>query len=239
MQVPGGHARSLPPEVAHLVEQGYLVQPIADLEVLNTTRRVAQTADEPVENQGRKYPLVVNGTFYGGSDPVGLIVRDGLLDTGGYPICADRGGLARLRDGTIVVGRTQGGRMDQIAAAFGATADNPVEEAMGGGALLIEHGSALSDEDLKNRQNFKQGGGGIHAEQMRKTTHSLVGIRKGMAFHIWAKSKDGATIQSELLAAGFEALVMLDGGGAGFYDDGTTRSTARSPALTGLGITTR
>lgn len=239
MQVPGGHARSLPPDVAHLVEQGYLVQPIADLEVLNTTSRVARKADEPVESQSHNFSLLANGTFYGGRDPVGLIVRDGVLDTGGYAICAERGGVARLRDGAIVVGRTQGGRMDQIAAAFGATADNPVEEAMGGGALLIDHGGAVSDEDLRNRQNFKQEGGGIHAEQMRKTTHSLVGIHKGMAYHVWAKSKDGATIQRELLAAGFQSLVMFDGGGAGFYDDGTTRSTARSPALTGLGITTR
>jgi hypothetical protein len=74
---------------------------------------------------------------------------------------------------------------------------------------------------------------------MRQTTHSLMGIRDGAAYHIWAKNKTGAQIQKELAAAGFQSVVMFDGGGAGFYDDGTTRSTARDPALTGLGITTR
>ncbi|MFM1872856.1 MAG: hypothetical protein RL398_2278 [Planctomycetota bacterium] len=240
-QPPGGAARAaaLPAAVAELKAIGYLVQPIVDVEVLNTTKRVARPADAAVEGQKPNFDVVANGTFYGGRDPVGPIVRDGVLDTGGYAICFERGGIARLRDGSIIIGRTGGGTLEQVAAAFGATADNPVEEAMGGGALLVEGGRMVSDEDLRDRQNFKQGAGGIRAAQMRKTTHSVVGMRAGMAFHLWVTAKSGAELQSELHAAGFDAVVMFDGGGAGFYDDGTTRSTARDPALTGLGITTR
>ncbi len=229
----------VPAPVEALVAQGYLVVGVADFEVLSAVGSAAQAADGAVAASKGSYDVVANGTFYGGKDPVGPIVRDGIRDTGGYAICAERGGLARLKDGTIVVARTCGGAAAQLAAAFGATPANPVEEAMGGGALLIEHGEAVSDADLRDRQNFKQGQGGIQAAQMRKTTHSLMGIRDGLAFHVWAKNKSGAEIQRELAAAGFTALVMLDGGSAGSYDDGATVVTARSPALTGLGITAR
>lgn len=240
-QRPGQAAKgdALPAPVQQLRERGYLVQPVVDFEALNTTARTATPKDAAVETQKPHFHVVANGTFYGGGDPVGPIVRDGALDTGGYAICHQRGGVARLRDGTIVVARTRGGTAAQVAEAFGATADNPVEEAMGGGALLIEGGRIVGDDDLRTRQNFKQGAGGIDAAQMRKTTHSLMGIRDGAAFHLWAKKKGGAELQQELHAAGFAAVVMFDGGNAGFYDDGATRSAARSPALLGLGITVR
>lgn len=229
----------VPEAIRALAAKGYIVTPAADVEVLNTVGGPSQKGDAAVASQGPKFDVVANGTFYAGRDPVGPVVRDGKRDTTGYGMCAERGGLARLADGSLVVGRTRGGNNDQIAAAFGATKDNPVEEAMGGGALLIEGGRAVSDKDLRERQNFKQGQGGIGAAQMRQTTHSLFGIANGQAYHVWAKSKSGATIQKELLAAGFTSLVMLDGGGAGFFDDGATRSTARDPALTGLGVTRR
>lgn len=229
----------MPEAIRALAAKGYVVTPTADVEVLNTVGGPAQKGDAAVASQGPKFDVVANGTFYAGRDPVGPIVRDGKRDTGGYGMCAERGGVARLQDGSIVVGRTRGGNADQVAAAFGATKDNPVEEAMGGGALLIESGKAVSDKDLRERQNFKQGQGGINAAQMRQTTHSLMGIANGQAYHVWAKAKSGAQIQKELLAAGFTSLVMLDGGGAGFFDNGSMRSTARDPALTGLGITAK
>ena len=240
-QRPGSSESKAPvPEgIRALAAKGYIVTPTADMEVLNTVGGPKQKGDAAVSSQGPKYDVVANGTFYAGRDPVGPIVRDGLRDTGGYGMCADRGGVARLKDGSIVVGRTRGGNADQVAAAFGGTKENPVDEAMGGGALLIEGGRSVSDKDLRERQNFKQGVGGIQAAQMRQTTHSLMGIANGQAYHIWAKAKSGAQIQKELLAAGFTSLVMLDGGGAGFFDNGSTRSTARDPALTGLGITAR
>jgi hypothetical protein len=240
-QRPGSAQASAPvPEgIRALAAKGYIVTPAADMEVLNTVGGPGQKGDAAVASQGPKYDVVANGTFYAGRDPVGPIVRDGMRDTGGYGMCADRGGVARLKDGSIVVGRTRGGNADQISAAFGASKDNPVDEAMGGGALLIEGGRTVSDKDLRERQNFKQGVGGIQAAQMRQTTHSLMGIANGQAYHVWAKAKSGAQIQKELLAAGFTSLVMLDGGGAGFFDNGSTRSTARDPALTGLGITKR
>lgn len=229
----------LPPEVRALADLGYLVRAVADLEVLNTTKRTATPPDAEVATQKPNFDVVANGTFYGGADPVGPIVRDGQLDTGGYGICAARGGVARLRDGTIVVARTCGGEAAKVTEAFGATSDNPVEEAMGGGALLLEGGQAVSDEDLRERQNFRQGDGGIQAAQMVKTTHSLMGIRDGVAYHLFARNKSGAELQQDLGAAGFSAVVMFDGGSASFYDDGQTQSAGRSPALLGLGLTVR
>lgn len=231
-------AAPVPKEIQALAAKGYIVTPTADMEVLNTAGG-GQKGDAAIAAQGPRYDVVANGTFYAGRDPVGPVVRDGKRDTGGYGMCAERGGVARLKDGSIVVGRTRGGKDDEVASAFGGTRENPVEEAMGGGALLIENGRAVSDKDLRERQNFKQGAGGIGAAQMRQTTHSLMGIRDGQAYHVWAKAKSGAQIQKELLEAGFQSLVMLDGGGAGHFDDGKTRSTARDPALTGLGITRR
>lgn len=236
---PGRGDADLPHDVRALAERGYLVRAVTDFEVLNTTARTATPPDGVIAEQKPNFDVVANGTFYGGADPVGPVVRDGQLDTSGYGICAERGGVARLRDGTIVVARTCGGGAAQLADAFGATSDNPIEEAMGGGALLLEGGRVVADDDLRERQNFRQGEGGVRAAQMVKTTHSLMGIRDGVAYHIWVMKKSGAELQEELRAAGFSAVVMFDGGGAGFYDDGQTRSTARSPALLGLGLTVR
>lgn len=147
--------------------------------------------------------------------------------------------MAVLQDGTIVVGRADGRSAEDIQRAFGAEG-NPVKDFMGGGALLIEGGLAVSDQDLRTRQRFDQGGGGIQAQQMRQTAHVLVGIRDGQAFAIVAHEKSGAQIQKDLLAFGFDAVVKYDGGSGAYVRDGTGGSAEyRGKNSTGLGIRTR
>ncbi len=228
--------QDLPPEVRKRLEaRGYILYPVNSLDVLNA--KAKENPDAPLSRQkvgSGGYRAVTSGTFYAGQEPVGAIMRDGKLDTPGVDKAKNRGGIAVLQDGSIVVGRMHGNTPKEIQDAFGEK-DNPVWDFMGGGALLIEDGRKVTSEDLKNRQRFDQGGGGLDAQQMRKTDHIVAGVREGRFFVIVAKNKTGREIQNDLAGAGFSVVVKLDGGsGAYARDSRGVRTGGQNP--TGLGI---
>ncbi len=241
-QQPGSpQARDPLPDFSRLQRLGYTVYPIAAVDVLYAAAKQGPDAALAAQPQGGGgYDAVLSGTFT--TDYVqsaGPIMRDGRLDTQGHEKAAGRGGMAVLQDGTIVVGRADGRSAEDIQRAFGAPG-NPVRDFMGGGALLIEGGLAVSDQDLRSKQRFDQGGGGIQAQQMRQTVHVLVGIRDGQAFAIVAHEKSGAQMQKDLLASGFDAVVKYDGGSGAWVRDGAGGSPEyRGRNSTGLGIRTR
>jgi len=234
-------AAARPPDLSALARLGYTVYPIAQVDVLYSAAKAGKDKPLAEQPQGKGgYDAVLSGTFT--TDYVqsaGPIMRNGKMDTQGHEKAKNRGGLAVLADGSIVVGRAQGRTSEEVQASFGSKG-NPVTDFMGGGALLVEGGRAVSDADLRTSQRFDQGGGGINAQQMRSTNHVLVGIRDGQAFAIVATDKSGAQMQKELMANGFDAVVKYDGGSGGFARDGAGGAPEyRGRNSTGLGITTR
>lgn len=238
---PGSASATAPlPDLSRLQRAGYQVEPIASMDVLYSNAK--QNPDRPLSKQpvGKGgYDLVASGTFT--TDYVqsaGPIMRDGKLDTPGHEKAERRGGVAVLADGTIVVGRGDGRNTQDIQKTFGRD-DAAVKDFMGGGALLIENGKVVSDQDLRTTQRFDQGGGGIRAQQMRRTHHVLVGIRDGQAFVILANDKDGATMQKDLVGSGFDSVVKFDGGSGGYWRDGAGGADYAGTNTTGLGVRRR
>jgi hypothetical protein len=241
-QRPGVDSNARPPvDLAGLARAGYTVYPMAAVDVLYSGAK--KGPDAPLSQQplgGKGYDAVLSGTFT--TDYVqsaGPIVRDGKMDTQGHAKATGRGGMAVLQDGSIVVGRAEGRTNEQVQSTFGAPG-NPVRDFMGGGALLVENGKAVGDADLRGRQQFDQGGGGIQAQQMRTTQHVLVGIRDGEAFALVAHEKSGASMQRDLTGFGFDAVVKYDGGSGAAVRDGAGGSPEyRGKNSTGIGIHTR
>lgn len=232
--------KELPHDLAQkLKSKGYLVYSVNSLNVLNAaaSQNKDQTLRQQKVGQGG-YKLVTSGTFYyhnGAQNvPAGAVMRDGVLDTPGVPKAAERGGIAVLKDGSIVLGRMTGSSSADIQNRFGQP-NNPVVDFLGGGALLIENGKIVSSEDLKSKQKFDQGGDGIYAQQMRKTDHIVVAIRDGRCFVIVARNKTGKQIQEDLAQFGFDTVIKLDGGSGAYARDAAGQITGGTNP-TGLGI---
>ena len=230
-----------PPDLSALARLGYTVYPIDKVEVLYAAAKKVPDAGLSAQKQGSGgYDAVLSGTFT--TDYVqsaGPIMRDGQMDTQGHAKAQGRGGMAVLKDGSVVIGRANGRTAEEVQGTFG-TKDNPVRDFMGGGALLVEGSKAVSDADLYERQRFDQGAGGINAQQMRTTQHVLVGIRDGQAFAIVANERSGAQMQKDLVAHGFDSVVKYDGGSGAYARDGAGGSPEyRGKNSTGLGVKTR
>lgn len=230
-----------PPDLSALSRLGYVVYPIEQVEVLYAAAKKGPDASLSAQKQGAGgYDAVLSGTFT--TDYVqsaGPIMRNGQMDTQGHAKAQGRGGMAVLKDGSVVIGRADGRTAEEVQGTFGSK-DNPVQDFMGGGALLVEGSKAVSDKDLYERQRFDQGGGGIRAQQMRTTMHVLVGIRDGQAFAIVAKERSGAQMQKDLIAHGFDSVVKYDGGSGAYARDGAGGSPEyRGKNSTGMGIKTR
>lgn len=241
-QRPGSaEAKRPPPDLSALKRLGYTVYPIDKVDVLYSAAKKAPDAGLSGQKQGAGgYDAVLSGTFT--TDYVqsaGPIMRDGKMDTQGHAKATNRGGMAVLADGSVVVGRAKGRTAEEVNGTFGSES-NPVKDFMGGGALLVEGSKPTSDKDLYEKQRFDQGGGGIRAQQMRATMHILVGIRDGQAFAIVAHNKTGAVMQKELVANGFDSVVKYDGGSGAYARDGAGGSPEyRGKNSTGMGIRTR
>ncbi|HVG18137.1 MAG TPA: hypothetical protein VNI02_03725 [Blastocatellia bacterium] len=253
----GDAARRPPIQFPTLDPSNYNVYPIDTVEVINADKHV-KNPDKPLA--GRQAiagvcDVVANGSFTfqnaGGTEMFAAapVMRDGKLDNAGLPKTWNRGGMAVLRDGSIVLGQQPGppgnispARRDSevervIKEEFGEY-QNPVKDFMGGGALLIKDGVAVSSQDLYERQRFDNGGQGLRAEQFRTTNHTLVGVCAGQAFLIIAKGQSGLEMQQKLLRAGFGSVLMFDGG-AGFYWRDTSGNRGDGSNLLGLCVKTR
>lgn len=164
--------------------------------------------------------LIISGTFTAGDyrQSVGPIMRNGILDTKGVRKASGRGGIALYDDGTFAIGRAKGGEFAAIQDGY-FRPGRTVTSFMGGGALLIESGSAVSGADLAFRQRFDQGGFGLNATQFRRTPRVLLGVRDGYCYVLVANAKTGGEIQRDLIAAKFESVVMFDGSSGLFVRD--------------------
>ncbi|MCK6549616.1 phosphodiester glycosidase family protein, partial [Myxococcota bacterium] len=220
--------------------RGFVVRPVQTLTVLSTL--APKDADAPLARQKvgpGGFDAVVNGGFYFDSKGVtyaaGPVVRAGVLEATGVPKSAHRGAIAIRDDGTILIGRQRGATLAALEARFG-----PLRALMGGGALLIEDGVKVSSADLaraasEGGQQFDQGAGGLNAQQMRRTFHTVLAIRDGQLYVVGAVDKTGAEIRDQLFAAGFDSAVKFDGGSGGYFREaGATRSAGRAPL--GFGI---
>jgi hypothetical protein len=241
---PGSVAARKPPlRFPTLRPPTYFIYPIDSINVINADGRLKQR-DKPLAEQ-KIIPgtcdVVANGSFTTrmtgkkGVFAIVSVMRDTRLDNAGIPKTWGRGAVAVLKDGSVVIGRQRkigsgipparvGGEIRRAIEEEFGEANNPVFDFMGGGALLIENGKRLSreelSEDLFTNQGFDNGGRGLAAEQFRKSDHTLVAIREGQAFLIIARSKDGKTLWEDLKQAGFTSVVMFDGGGGFYWNDG-------------------
>lgn len=239
-QIPGSEALTRPAAALGALEaQGFVVRPVRALTVLNT---LAPSGDAPLARQrvgAGGFDAVVNGGFYfdsnGKTYAAGPVVRGGVLEASGVPKSANRGAIAIRTDGAIVIGRQKGATLAALEARFG-----PLRALMGGGALLIEDGVKVSSADLARPasaggQQFDQGGGGLSAQQMRRTFHTVLAIRDGQLYLVGALGQTGAEIRDRLFAAGFDAAVKFDGGSGGYFrEPSATRSAGRAPL--GFGV---
>ena len=214
---------------------------------------------QPLDRRKGGYDLVVSGTFYANPEsdwrvmaPLGTIIRGSVLQR--IPNLAsatdpsdNRGGVAVLKDGTIVVARAKGRQEAEVKAQFGQPG-NGVVQFMGGGALIIENGKRVESDRLKDDQKFS---GGIGAAQFRDTSHVVIATYKNRAFVLIALDMTGGKMQADLLdfqigseRVGFDAAVMFDGGGGcyarsadGNNDALTEYCSGWNP--TGFGVYTR
>ena len=222
----GSPAANLPlTALGRLEVMGYRVLSIRDLRVLNTDTDV--NAPDPawhLATIGQGTDILLSGTFTYDMpyryhmNPVGTVLRNGIMEAVGLDRAQQRGAVAVLTDGSIVLGRSQGNGEVEIQTVFGE-GELRVRDFMGGGAMLVEYGQPVSTHDLREVQGFTSGQGGINATQLQKSDHVVLGIRKGQAFALWAKAKTGREIRSELLDLGFASVVKFAGGSAAFLRD--------------------
>lgn len=221
---------------ASLQRLGFHVYAVRSLQVVHADPRLTRP-DLPL----RRLPLghrqlIVSGTFYAGSggrrSAVGAVVRNGQLDTRGLDKAADRGGLAIASDGSIRMGRAAGNHLDDIRRVFG-----DVDHFLGGGALLIEHGRAVSSYDLAARQHFDQGGGGFACQQLRgAAARTVVAMRGSQAYVLVTPPVTGLRLQRLLARSGFHSAVLFDGG-SGAYAREHGRTLRNGQNVTGLLVT--
>lgn len=244
--------------LAAIEGKGYDVFPVDSLDILNSgapphesgganSHQILPDDSLAEELASGKYDAVTNATFKSGQVPLGVVVRDGVVDPNSWftpggeleQKTRNRGGVAVLDDGTIVVARTNGISKAEIDAAFGGE-NRTVDQFVGGGALLIENGAAVSGSDLYTKQWFRQGlspgnTNGLSAEQMRKDYHTFVGVLQRQVFVVQTtKAKTAKLVQTELRAKGFTSLVKFDGASGFFSPTGIKHSNP-----TGFGIHTR
>lgn len=230
------------PDLSALRAEGYWIQPVASLDVLNSAAAVSPDASL---RRVSGFDVVTSGTFYyaagGALHPAGAVMRDGVLETSAPAKTAHRGGLAIREDGSVIIGQQQGNAAADIQGVFGY--GSPVVDFMGGGALLIADGQkvdvrVLGGDATEGGQQFDQGGRAFASGQMRRTDHIVFAIRDGQLYVIGARGKGGQAIQDQLFAAGFTAAIKYDGGSGSYLRHGSSAVFSNSNP-TGFGITLR
>lgn len=197
----------------------YLLKSIGDLRVLDARAEpAAQSRDvRTVHPREVDADIIVSGTFHTGRDPVGPLVQEGRWVTpGAWP--HGRGGVAVLADGSVRIGFYPEPSEAAVRAAF-ERPGTPLREFMGGGALIVEEGAAVSSADLEGRQRFR---GGVDAAQFEATArHTMIAVHAdGQPYLIIdVGRKPLAAMQEDLVAAGFREAIMFDGGNAFGYED--------------------
>ncbi len=220
-----GASRVEPPSLP----QGYILAPIASLRALYGPQEPAATGRDIRTVHPREVgaDIVVSGTFHNGRGPVGPVVTGGRwLTSGVWP--HGRGGVAVLANGEVRVGFYPEATERAVRATF-ERPGAPLREFMGGGALIVESGRAVTSEDLATRQRFR---GGAAAPQFEATArHTLIGVhRDGRAYLVVeTNARRLSDLQAELVRAGFTDVVLFDGGNAFGYEDARRTLFGRVP----------
>ncbi|MBU1109659.1 MAG: hypothetical protein KKB51_23465 [Candidatus Riflebacteria bacterium] len=214
--------------VSILAAKGYKAYPIAELKVLFSGGGLGakQKLAPPLPKQkigSGGYDVVTNGTFFGYTDkcyPLGTVIRNGILDYEcKHPKTQNRGGIAVLNSGKIVIKGAQGGTPEDIKREFGQPCD-PVKDYIGGGVLLRANKETFPGEQIFYEQQFNdmQSGydnsdNGLKAKQMYRTWHVVFGLHQQNPYLIIpAKKKDAQAFQKELEKAGFSDVIEFNGG---------------------------
>jgi hypothetical protein len=213
-------------------ETKFVGHPIQTLTVLNSTAGTINrdlSLSQFYNKNKKKIDVVVNGTFFDTDSklPAGSTIRHAghsfYKDASGG-ISKNRGGVAVLADGRIILGTARGHDVGNIENRFG-TGGQPVHQFMGGGALLVNSRYNVTSNDLRDQQDFDQGGGGFQAPQFRSTKHCVVAVLKGQAYLLVNKvDMTGKQLQAELAKHGFETAIKFDGGSKCYYNDGDLAS---------------
>jgi len=219
---------------------GYTLVPIETLKILNCDPQ-ARYPDQPLRflaDQGI-YDAVLSGSdtqlVFGAypRPPHGPVLRNGKLDTEGSGRSHFRGTVAVLKDHTVVMGRSDGASHRDLNKRFGQSG-NPLTDALGGGALLIENGHKVRHLDLLQVQLIGKGPDGMRARCMRHDVHVLMGIQKGQAYAGWCVGKSAFDIQNDFHAFEFGTLIKFAYGAGVFFDDCIDRMNGVNG--TGFGI---
>ena len=151
-------------KLGELQSCGYRIYPVSTLQVLHCDPLIPG-ADRELNQLIEDFDVVTSGTYRslrpgGRLVSQGPVVRHGKLETPGNRKTWNRGGVAVLEDGTVVVDRMDGGTLGEIQHRFGQP-NNPVIQFLGGGAVMVENGQKIQSTDVHGRQEFqrRQGSG--------------------------------------------------------------------------------
>ena len=229
------------PDLSALEDQGYTLVPIQAVQVLYGNPHAARADASLIQLANRKeFDVILSGpdaslVSGGGSRPPhGPVYRHGKSDTEGTGRGHFRGTVAVLQDGSIVMSRADGAGAKDLRSRFGQPG-NALHAALGGGALLLEHGRFVEDLDLMRNQLFGGIPGGIRGKSMLRGPHSIMAIRKGKAYAAWCHTKSALDIRDDFRAFEFGAVIKFSHGSSVFYDDGENRLNGQN--ATGFGIT--
>jgi len=217
---------------------GYIAEVVDKLDILLCKKGLSgRKADKKLDEVaiGDKYDVVVNGTFFTGTEPLGAIIIDGVLEHHRkLPKIKKRGALAVMEDGSYAIALTEDDTQEGVTANFKTPGKpkNKVKNLMSGGALIISNGENLSGGDILLEQQFDQPRAGLKgkitsawdSEQLRATDHTVFALRKGQLYVIvtprgakqtnqkQVNETSGLQIQKKLLKHGFDVAVIFDGG---------------------------
>lgn len=216
---------------------GYIAEVVDKLDILLCKKGLSgRKADKKLDKIpiGDAYDVVVNGTFFTGTEPLGAIIIDGEFEhLPKHPKIGKRGALAVMEDGSSAIAQTEDDTREGVMANFNTLGKpkNKVKNLMPGGALIISNGEGLDGGDIFKYQQFDQARADLKkeitsawdSEQLRATDHTVFGLHKGQLYLIVTpragkpanqkqiNETSGQRIQTNLLRLGFDAAVIFDG----------------------------
>lgn len=220
-------------------KETFEIVPIKEIRIKNAFQKgIGRLFDSDVKN-GKSYDYYTNGTYFEAQGtryiPCGSIIAEDRNFECNYERVENRGGLAILNSGVIIIKQTNSNKLEDIKNRFAEKYEiedivlpelqvkDEVFEFIGGGALIINSGQSISGSDLYSKQQFVQMTGdnlnstnGFNSMQLQnRVRRIMVAKYNEIAFLLIVKGavKD---IQKSLLNHGFSDLITFDGSGGLF-----------------------
>ena len=209
--------------LAKLRSYGHKVFPINELSVIVKKGSSVNYSDLKSNNCS----ALLSGTFFGGNyNPVGPFISSNQVTIPDSKT-VNRGYVAVMSDGSVSVSSMNDTNYNFYSATDRADARSLFNEhirkvesdksakmvqMLGGGALLVRNGKAVSAGELESHQFFDQGIGNLTAAQMRQTNHVVAFVHNGRPYAMMTSSVSGRTLQKDLLEVKAENAVKFDGG---------------------------